>query len=117
MDAIAVVREGDGPEVLLVHGGASPSTTWAAVAPLRARWTLALVHRRGYPPSPSPPHGRQDFDVDAADLASLFDARRSDGSSRLKGAVSGSEHEQGPGSRRLEHERRTEQMHDDLSTY
>lgn len=75
MNAIAVIREGEGPEVLLVHGGASPSTTWGAVAHLRARWTLALVHRRGYPPSPSPPHGRQDFDVDAADLACLFEAR------------------------------------------
>jgi pimeloyl-ACP methyl ester carboxylesterase len=74
-DAIAVIRQGKGPEVLLVHGGASPSTTWGALAPLRARWTLALVHRRGYPPSPSPPDGRQDFDVDAADLASLFYAR------------------------------------------
>jgi pimeloyl-ACP methyl ester carboxylesterase len=75
MDAIAVSRQGKGPEVLLVHGGASPSTTWGALAPLRARWTLALVHRRGYPPSPSPPDGRQDFEVDAADLASLLDAR------------------------------------------
>jgi pimeloyl-ACP methyl ester carboxylesterase len=75
MSAIAVIREGEGPEVLLVHGGASPWTTWGAVAHLRARWTLAVVHRRGYPPSPPPPRGRQDFDVDAADLASLFDAR------------------------------------------
>jgi pimeloyl-ACP methyl ester carboxylesterase len=75
MSAIAVIREGDGPEVLLVHGGASPSTTWGAIAHLSARWTLALVHRRGYPPSPSPPDGRQDFDVDAADLGSLLDAR------------------------------------------
>jgi pimeloyl-ACP methyl ester carboxylesterase len=75
MDAIAVTRQGDGPEVLLVHGGASPSTTWAAIAPMRARWKLALLHRRGYPPSPSPPDCRQDFDVDAVDLASLLDAR------------------------------------------
>jgi pimeloyl-ACP methyl ester carboxylesterase len=75
MDAIAVIRQGEGPEVLLVHGGASPPTTWGVLAPLRARWTLALVHRRGYPPSPSPPDGGQDFEVDAADLASLLDAR------------------------------------------
>ncbi len=72
MDSIAVIRDGDGPEVLLVHGGASPRTTWDALAPLRARWTLALVHRRGYPPSPPPPAGRQDFEVDAADLTSLL---------------------------------------------
>ena len=75
MDAIAVIRRGEGPEVLLVHGGASPSTTWRPLAPLRARWTIALVHRRGYPPSPSPRGRRQDFDVDAADLESLFAAR------------------------------------------
>src|SRR3712207_263065 len=71
MSSIAVIREGEGPEVLLVHGGASPRTTWGALAPLRARWTLALVHRRGHPPSPA---GRHDFDVDAADLASLLEA-------------------------------------------
>ena len=75
MNGIAVIREGQGPEVLLVHGGASPRTTWAPLAPLRERWMLALVHRRGYPPSPPPPDGRQDFDVDAADLGSLLDAR------------------------------------------
>jgi pimeloyl-ACP methyl ester carboxylesterase len=75
MDAIAVVREGQGPEVLLVHGGASPRTTWGALEPLAARWQVALVHRRGYPPSPPPQDGRQDFDVDAADLASLLDSR------------------------------------------
>jgi pimeloyl-ACP methyl ester carboxylesterase len=74
MSAIFVLREGRGPEVLLVHGGASPRTTWDALAPLRGRWTLALVHRRGYPPSP-PPDGRQDFDVDAADIAPLLDSR------------------------------------------
>src|SRR3954447_5385064 len=75
MNAVAVIREGEGSEVLLVHGGASPETTWGALAPLRARWTLARVYRRGYPPSPPPPGGRQDFEVDAADLASLLDAR------------------------------------------
>ena len=75
MSAVAVTREGEGPEVLLVHGGASPETTWGALAPLKARWTLARVYRRGYPPSPPPPEGRQDFEVDAADVASLLCAR------------------------------------------
>lgn len=75
MSAIAVVRRGEGPEVLLVHGGASPEATWRGLAPLKARWTLAFVHRRGYAPSPPPPNGRQDFEVDAADLDSLLDAR------------------------------------------
>lgn len=72
MSGIAVVREGKGPEILLVHGGASPKTTWGALAPLNARWTLAFVHRRGYPPSPA---GRHDFEVDAIDLEPLLDAR------------------------------------------
>jgi pimeloyl-ACP methyl ester carboxylesterase len=69
-----VIRKGKGPEVLLVHGGASPATTWAGLGRLSQRWTLAFVHRRGYPPSP-PPRGRQDFDVDADDLAPLLDGR------------------------------------------
>lgn len=75
MSEIAVLRTGKGPEVLLVHGGASPRTTWEALAPLSARWTLAFVHRRGYPPSPPPPRNRQDFEVDANDIAPLLDAR------------------------------------------
>jgi pimeloyl-ACP methyl ester carboxylesterase len=72
MSEIAVRREGDGPEVLLVHGGASPRTTWGSLDPLSARWRLAFVHRRGYPPSPP---GRHDFEVDADDLEPLLDAR------------------------------------------
>src|SRR5215210_6198603 len=75
MPAVAVLREGGGPEVLLVHGGASPDTTWGALAPLRARWTLARLYRRGYPPSPPAADGRHDFDVDAADVAALLGAR------------------------------------------
>ncbi|MFE3458979.1 alpha/beta fold hydrolase [Nocardiopsis aegyptia] len=71
MDEIVVVREGSGPEVLLVHGGAGPRTTWGALAPLTDRWTLASVHRRGYPPSP-PPRERQDFEQDARDVAPLL---------------------------------------------
>ncbi|MFE0132788.1 alpha/beta fold hydrolase [Streptomyces sp. NPDC059037] len=74
MSEIVVVREGSGPEVLLVHGGAGPRTTWGPVAPLADRWTLAYVHRRGYPPSP-PPQERQDFVVDALDLAPLLIGR------------------------------------------
>jgi len=70
-----VTREGDGPEILLVHGGASPDATWGGLAPLRARWTLASVHRRGYPPSPPPVDGRQDFEVDAGDVLPLLASR------------------------------------------
>jgi pimeloyl-ACP methyl ester carboxylesterase len=75
VDPISVLSEGSGPEVLLVHGGASPRTTWRGLESLKPRWRLALVHRRGYPPSPSPPGAGQDFDVDAADLAPLLDSR------------------------------------------
>ena len=75
MDPISVIRDGSGPEVLLVHGGASPRTTWGALESLKPRWMLALVHRRGYPPSPSPPGAGHDFDVDAVDLAPLLDSR------------------------------------------
>jgi pimeloyl-ACP methyl ester carboxylesterase len=72
---IAVVRKGTGPEVLLVHGGATPTTTWRGLEPLRERWTLAYVHRRGYPPSPPPPGPGSDFDVDADDLEPLLAGR------------------------------------------
>jgi pimeloyl-ACP methyl ester carboxylesterase len=75
LNEIAVIREGEGPEVLLVHGGASPETTWGALSALSSRWTLAFVRRRGYPPSPPPLAGRQDFDVDASDLIPLLDRR------------------------------------------
>jgi pimeloyl-ACP methyl ester carboxylesterase len=69
MGTIAVRREGSGPTVVLVHGGASPERTWGALRGLAARWTLVIPHRRGYPPSPP---GRHDFERDAADLAPLL---------------------------------------------
>ena len=72
MTEIVVTREGNGPELLLVHGGASPRATWQALRPLAAHWTLVLVHRRGYPPSPP---GRHDFELDALDLAPLLESR------------------------------------------
>jgi pimeloyl-ACP methyl ester carboxylesterase len=72
MSEIAVTREGRGPELLLMHGGASASATWHALAPLSTRWTLVLVHRRGYPPSPP---GDHDFELDADDLAPLLESR------------------------------------------
>ncbi len=75
MGAIAVIREGEGPEVLLVHGGASPAATWGSLRSLATRWALLLAHWRGYPPSPRATNGRQDFDVDAADLVALLDSR------------------------------------------
>jgi pimeloyl-ACP methyl ester carboxylesterase len=55
-----------GDEVLLVHGGASPATTWGALEPLGARWTLTYFQRRAGPP---------DFEVDADDLVGLLAGR------------------------------------------
>lgn len=75
MGEVVLIREGEGPEILLVHGGASSATTWAGLESLKARWTLATVHRRGFPPSPPPPKGRQDFDIDATDIEPLLDRR------------------------------------------
>jgi pimeloyl-ACP methyl ester carboxylesterase len=72
---IAVRRDGVGPEVLLVHGGAPPEATWGALRPLARRWTLLFAYRRGYPPSPPPRGPRVDFDDDAADVAALLDSR------------------------------------------
>jgi pimeloyl-ACP methyl ester carboxylesterase len=72
---IAVVSEGVGPEVLLVHGGASPETTWAGLEPLRERWRLSYVYRRGFAPSPPMRDGRADFDLDAADIGPLLRGR------------------------------------------
>ena len=72
-DSVHVTREGEGPEVVLVHGGASPETTWAGLEPLRERWTLAALYRRGFPPSPAPTNGRQDFERDAADLITILE--------------------------------------------
>jgi pimeloyl-ACP methyl ester carboxylesterase len=75
MNPIEVIRQGSGPQILLVHGGASPRTTWGALGQLGERWTLDFVYRRGYPPSPPEPDGRHDFDVDAADLAPLLERK------------------------------------------
>ncbi len=72
MTEIAVAREGNGPELLLVHGGSSPRTTWRSLRPLAAHWRLVIVHRRGYPPSPP---GHHDFELDAVDLAPLLESR------------------------------------------
>ena len=58
-----------------MHGGASPDTTWSGLGHLSQRWTLTFAYRRGYPPSPPPCGGRQDFEVDAHDLLPLLDSR------------------------------------------
>lgn len=72
---ITVIRGGTGPEILLVHGGASPQTTWSGLEDLKERWTLMFAYRRGFAPSPDPPGGRQDFEIDATDIGELLDTR------------------------------------------
>ena len=72
---ITVRTAGDGPPVLLIHGGASPRTTWDPLTPLGSRWRLLVMHRRGYPPGPSELGDGHDFDVDAADIAGLLTGR------------------------------------------
>jgi pimeloyl-ACP methyl ester carboxylesterase len=64
---------GAGPQVVLVHGGAGPRTTWELQAPLAERWQLVIPSRRGF--DASPPARRQDFDNDAADLLPLLESR------------------------------------------
>lgn len=73
--SVAVMRKGRGTELLLVHGGAGPETTWSGLEPLARRWALAIVYRRGFDPSPPPTNGYQDFDEDATDIASLLHNR------------------------------------------
>src|SRR5687767_5251719 len=61
---------GEGPPVMLVHGGVGPGPTWKAQEALRRRWRLVIVTRRGFRPSPAA--DRQDFELDAGDLAQLL---------------------------------------------
>jgi pimeloyl-ACP methyl ester carboxylesterase len=60
-----------GPSVLLVHGSVmNGEMTWPEQRPLAGRWSLFVVDRRGY--YPNPPVDREDFDVDAGDIADLL---------------------------------------------
>lgn len=68
--ALAVRTVGRGPRVLLVHGGVGPELSWRDQEPLAARWRLDIPWRRGF--GDSPPAERQDFEVDAADVADLL---------------------------------------------
>ena len=71
MAGIHVEHWGEGPPVMLVHGSiAGGASTWAAQRPLAARWRLVVVDRRGY--FPNPPAEREDFEVDAGDVAGLL---------------------------------------------
>jgi pimeloyl-ACP methyl ester carboxylesterase len=61
---------GAGAPLLLIHGGVNRDQTWRAQAPLAERWRLIEPARRGYAPSPATE--RQDWEVDARDIADLL---------------------------------------------
>ena len=70
MTKLAVRRLGNGPSVLLVHGGLAPEPTWNGQESLADRWELVIPWRRGF--GESPPSELIDFDDDADDLGELF---------------------------------------------
>jgi pimeloyl-ACP methyl ester carboxylesterase len=72
---MTICRAGEGPEVLLLHGGAPPEATWPALRTLADRWTLLTAYRRGYEPGVCPAAGISDFAVDANDLGAALDGR------------------------------------------
>jgi pimeloyl-ACP methyl ester carboxylesterase len=63
--------EGDGPRLVLVHGGIGPELSWEEQLPLAERYTLVIPWRRGY--APSPPAERQDWEADAEDLDAIVE--------------------------------------------
>ncbi|MGW0535260.1 alpha/beta fold hydrolase [Streptomyces sp. NPDC003032] len=72
MRPVEVLRSGEGPPVVLVHGDVlSARTAWAAQEELAGRYALRLVNRRGY--GGSPPVDGQDFLVDARDVADALE--------------------------------------------
>lgn len=63
-----------GSRVLLVHGlVANGEATWSQQRPLATRWELLVIDRRGY--FPNPRIEREDFEIDAADVADLLEDR------------------------------------------
>lgn len=69
---LSVRTLGEGPRLVLVHGGIGPELSWERQLPLAERFTLVIPSRRGY--EPSPPAERQDFEADTEDLDALVEA-------------------------------------------
>jgi pimeloyl-ACP methyl ester carboxylesterase len=68
-EPIAVRELGEGPRLVLVHGGIGPELSWERQLPLAERFRLVIPWRRGYGPSPAAE--RQDWEADVADLEGL----------------------------------------------
>jgi len=72
MTDLHIERHGEGPRVLFVHGSVSGgAATWKAQYPLADRWTLLILDRRGF--GESPRAEREDFEVDARDIAEALE--------------------------------------------
>jgi pimeloyl-ACP methyl ester carboxylesterase len=71
MVSLHVQRWGEGSPVMLVHGAVlNGEMAWAQQRPLASRWTLVVPDLRGY--WPNPPVEREDFEVDAVDIAEML---------------------------------------------
>jgi pimeloyl-ACP methyl ester carboxylesterase len=63
---------GDGPNVLLIHGGIhNGTTTWQDQLVLAGQFRLIIPDRPGYPPNP--PIEREDFEADARLIADMVE--------------------------------------------
>jgi pimeloyl-ACP methyl ester carboxylesterase len=68
--ALSLQKSGSGPALLLVHGSASVSASWAAVIPaLNQRFTVYALDRRGR--APSGDASKYSFDAEVDDLAAV----------------------------------------------
>ncbi|MEX2105468.1 MAG: alpha/beta fold hydrolase [Solirubrobacterales bacterium] len=68
---LEVIREGDGPPVLFIHGSiVGPELSWRRQRPLAEHWTLILPSRPGF--GASPPLERGDFELEAPLFADLL---------------------------------------------
>jgi pimeloyl-ACP methyl ester carboxylesterase len=68
---LEVVRIGDGPSVVFIHGSVlGPEVTWRRQRPLAEDWTLVLPSRPGFGASPALERG--DFELEAPIFAELL---------------------------------------------
>lgn len=71
-EGMDVSELGEGPRVVFVHGGGTGGlASWQMQKPLAARWNLVVPARPGY--GESPPHEREDFELQAGPIAQLLE--------------------------------------------